>query len=348
MSDDRNELIRIANLLTLKKHDFSIPSLDEHSETFILDINSKIKNAFDSRALALPDFKLAGSILVFSDYGGEDKSSDFYTYTHFMTSFDFGRAAIQEIRKIKDKYKFETEIAYKNLASGRLARAVPDIMQVMNNCHGFIFTHIVDKRIYTLGSDNTEKSLLELHRICSAHGFDSWKPTVFEKVWRITNQVGYLMAVLGKDVHKVFWMTDQDSICSNPRQLDQLGTLYARYLHHYSKGKKFENIGFAKSFDRKIGAEDMNDLVSIADLYAGCLASMTTQHYRGEFLNISKNKTASVDIIKTLSFNGLGLSKFNVIHKKKGNLLECASVGFTPAEDFNMNLETIPIFYPQE
>jgi hypothetical protein len=47
-------------------------------------------------------------------------------------------------------------------------------------------------------------------------GLGGREPREVEKLLRIVHMVAYLIALLGVDGQKIFWMSDHDAICANP------------------------------------------------------------------------------------------------------------------------------------
>lgn len=307
---------------------FNIPSLDEGSTPFIFDINEKLKAAFLENEITLPNLSKFETIAIFSDYGGEDKTSKFTSYSYFVTSFEFVQILAQEFEKVRKLNDVKKEFAYKHLADGPVARSIPMILDLTGRCPGLIFTHLVDKKIHTLAENLDRDSLKKQHSFFKEHGIQHWEPAILEKALRILNHVTYLFALFGKDSSKTFWMTDHDSICSNELQTDILGQSYQRMLSHYSKNKKFERIGIARPFP------GLENLLSIPDLIAGCTASVATQHYSGQELALRNSKLPALDILKLMANRNAHIARFNVIHKIEDGELTCAGFRLDPGPGY--------------
>jgi hypothetical protein len=82
---------------------------------------------------------------------------------------------------------------------------------------GFLCTVAVDKRISTLFGPLDDPSVPGmLVKLLEDMGLGGREPREVEKLLRIVHMVAYLIALLGVDGQKIFWMSDHDAICANP------------------------------------------------------------------------------------------------------------------------------------
>ena len=71
-------------------------------------------------------------------------------------------------------------------------------------------------------------------------GLGEWKREVAERLLRLTHLAAFLTALLAHNGQKLFWMTDNDSICPNEDAHKQALTLVDRVLAVYGRpGVKF-------------------------------------------------------------------------------------------------------------
>jgi len=102
----------------------------------------------------LPDFSNDTKIAIMSDFGGEHQSALFYTYSFLFLAYDKVGPFEEKVKELRMKhglFEHYSEFAYKKLASGAKARALPEYLELIDRyIHGALITIAVDKRIQTV------------------------------------------------------------------------------------------------------------------------------------------------------------------------------------------------------
>jgi len=137
---------------------------------------------------------------------------------------------------------------------------------------GLIAVVIINKNISTLfepiENGEIENSIPKYHH--------RWKKTVFEKLLRIINFTSLFLSGLSRPYQNVIWISDEDEILPNDERLrdatNLFGLISSSYLNH--------TLGHFRWGTTKIDSRErmLEDLVSIADLVAGSLATVLSMH----------------------------------------------------------------------
>jgi hypothetical protein len=305
-----NGAIQFARQLAWKDPDIDLLRTDQEGYPTIARELQKIFHLHESAGrLALPDLRAYGndSVAVFSDYAGES-SGNYATYAALVCGFGYTDIFHQRMKAVREKHDLgKKEIAFKDFRMGPLRRALPDYLEALDNLPGFICTLAVDKRIPTLFGP-TEKSTRELlSSTLQAEGLGRWKPDVAEKMLRIVHFTAFLVALLAHDGQKVFWMTDNDSVCPNQEAHAQLLAAFQRVLSIYSRpGVTFPLIGGAMPFDPR--SVEMLDLLSAADVVAGSIEPCIPKQGRAPEGD-PQIKSGADDVLRWLAHDGIGLRK---------------------------------------
>lgn len=307
----KTRLIEFANQLTLKRPDLNL--LRDHPReeypvlTDSLEYLLKERNA--QRKLLLPN--LAGfnndAIGIFSDYSGEN-SGKYMTYSVVVCGYNFISAFSDKMRVIRERYGLaQKEIGFKSFGMGQVQASLKDFLAAADTLPGFLCTLAVDKRISTLFGPHDKPQHERLALILEEYGLGGRKPREVEKLLRIVHMSAFLTALLAHDGQKIFWMSDNDSVCANPDQHHSMLKLFERVLPIYARpGVDFPLLGGALPFQPR--SVEMNDLLSIADVYAGSIAQYLTKR---ESENAEKIvlKAGAEKVLCSLAGDGIGLKK---------------------------------------
>ena len=283
-SDYKEKLTDFANRLVLKQPDLNIlrghpkeefPILTECLEHLLRERDAK-------RKLVLPNLSVFNNnaVGIFSDYSGESSGS-YYTYSVLLCGFNFISVFNDKMKRIREQYKLGSkEIAYKHFGKGQILASLPDYLSAADTLPGFLCTVAVDKKIRTLFGPQDSSTSKRLAQILDDAGLGGRKPREVEKLLRIVHMTAFLIAVLATDGQKIFWMTDNDSICANPVQHDSMMQLLQRVLPIYVRpGTDFPILGGALPFQPR--SVEMNDLLSLPDVFAGAIAQYLSKRDAG-------------------------------------------------------------------
>jgi hypothetical protein len=328
------KLIEHANKLALKKPDLNLlrnHPMGEYSimaqalETLLQERNAK-------RLLVLPDLTAFSNdaLGVFSDYSGEDHSARYLTYSVLVCGYRYTGAFSDRMKRVRETYKLgDKEIAYKDFRMGQIQASLGDYLDAANWLPGFLCTMAIDKRIPTLFGPLNDPSVPDmLVKILVNMGLGGRKPREVEKLLRIVHMVAYLIALLGVDGQKIFWMSDHDATCANPKQHESMMAVLQRVLAIYSRpGVTYPLLGGALPF--KPRSVVMNDLLSLPDVVAGSIAQYLTKSVteRKEDLVL---KLGAGKVVTFLAGDGVGLKKavFLIRFNSEGKI-EFATMDFS-------------------
>lgn len=287
-----------------------IPSLYNSTKEnipFLSAINNYFKAEALKKSLLLPNLRgnQHKSIAIYSDYGGEHKESNYYTYSILVCGYDDRIAFPVTMKDIRKKFKIgDREIAFKKFDSVSLRNAIPHYLKAADNLViGLLFTLIVSKNVSTLFGKK-ESDTLELVKILQKNDLGKWRPKVAEKLLRITHLTAYLIGLLCEKDQKIFWMSDQDEIAPANSQNNVRMNLLQRILPIYTKNK-FNCFGGAVPFQQRSVAH--LDFLSLTDVVAGSIESYFTKSNAGGKKAFVKK--GADEVLSWLAHDGVSLKK---------------------------------------
>ena len=163
--------------------------------------------------LLLPDLSALHntSIGIFSDYGGESTGTKL-TYSILICAFgslDPFKLKMAELRSASNIGR--KEIAFKDFRMGQLRRMLPSYLRLVDGfISGLLFTMVVDKSIPSLFGPSTPEHFQKLTSELAGRGFGAMTPKVAEKLFRVVHMIAFLIALLGHQGQKIFWI-----LCKN-------------------------------------------------------------------------------------------------------------------------------------
>jgi hypothetical protein len=299
----------MANLAILKR--IPIPAIVDPDRTLhiIKYLERHLLELKSRQSLLLPDLiKDNGTIMIFSDYGGESSTSRYLTYSFLLAARDDMAFWFDESKRLRNIHNLDTpykEIAFKDLNYGPIGRCLGDWLRLADFVRGLLFTLVVSKRVVSTTGRQDKAVMRELSHTLSEVGLGVWKPPVAEKMIRIIHIVCYWISVLSVNGQKIFWMTDDDAITANEDKVEALGRLFASILTIYT-ANKYPVLGYAKPFSDSNKACNLNDLLSVPDLAAGAVESLfTIKRLKRE----PEVKEGTNTVLEWLAHQGIGLKK---------------------------------------
>lgn len=344
-SEQLRTLIELANNSAWKSPDLDVlkpgPGIEYNELVQILQ--DLMKKSHRRGKLILPDLTAHGNetVAVFSDYAGES-SGDHHTYSFLACGWNSCGAFLGKVAEIRKQFGMgEKEFAFKDFRMGQMQRALPEYLKAADMLlHGFLLTIVVDKRLMTVFGPNEKATLKQLVEVLETAGLGIWKPDSAEKLLRVVHAVAFLVALLARSGQKVFWMSDNDTICANEGLHRHALDLLARTVEVYSQGREFSEFGGAAPFkDRSLGHLD---LLSLADITASSVEHyLTLRNAAGG--NDFGVKAGSPSVLQWLAHDGLLLSKMNIVLRPGDNGgIETANIEFNLTEPPN-NIIEIPV-----
>ena len=333
LNSENFDPVLYANLLVLKSPPLPIPYNKANGglPTLIAHIDSLLTSAHKKRKLLLPNLhEHVKTVAVFSDYGGEHKGSQYYTYSYLFSAWDVLLNFFNEMIRIRTEYGLDNpykEIAYKSLNYGQLQRALPGILKSAEVIPGIIVTVAISKEVQHAMYAPTKENKAMLKGLLKAVGLEKLRPKVAEKALRIAHIGAYFTALLAKSGHNVVWMTDHDDIAFSQPVHSSIVDIFFSAIRHYSPSTVLKKQGYALPLDRdpKTG-HDLKDLLSLADLCAGAISSYFTTDTKD--MEPSVKETTNT-ILEWLCTQGLSLKNLMIkCESDEKNQLKCSLVSF--------------------
>lgn len=269
--------------------------------------------------LLLPDLSALGnsSIGIFSDYGGEDISSRYLTYSFLVCAFGSLGPFHEQMAALRARTKLgKKEIAFKDFRFGPLRRMLPDYVQLCDSyINGMLFTLVVDKTIPSLFGPSGPETTAHIAAALTQMGYEGVAKHVGEKMFRILHCIAYLVALLGHSGQKIFWMSDNDAIGETPARHQKLLETLGRVIPLYTT-KPFSFLGGARPFIPP--AFEYLDLLSSTDIAAGTIAQLvTSMEILGK--DAAQIKEGGDTVLRWLCNNSITLKKFVMTINRMAN-----------------------------
>lgn len=332
-------LIERARVVTLSSPDLNV--LRDENRAKLPGLAHFLEQGFKARdaegKLLLPNLSALANrtVGIFSDYGGEDTTSRFYTYSFLVCAFGSLDPFKQQMAALRAKSGIAgKEIAFKDFRWGPLRRMLPAYLRLCDGyISGLLFTLVVDKTIPSLFGPGDAETIGRLTDALKETGYGSVAPRVGEKLFRVLHCIAFLVALLGQSGQKIFWMTDHDAIGETLEQHSKLLDILNRVLPLYTS-KSFSFLGGARPFTPR--AFEYLDLLSVADIAAGTIAQILTSIETLGKEN-ARIKDGGDDVLRWLCHNSIVLKKFAMTVRRMPNgEIGCGPIDFearTPIAD---------------
>jgi hypothetical protein len=307
----KTRLTKFANQLALKRPDLNLLRGHPREEYPVLteSLEHLLKERDAQGKLVLPNLAAFNNdaVGIFSDYSGES-SGNYMTYSVLVCGYNFISAFSEKMKVIRQRYGLaEKEIGFKSFGTGQVQACLTDFLAAADTLPGFLCTVAVDKRIATLFGPHDKPQHEKLAQALEENGLGGRKPREVEKLLRIVHMSAFLAALLAHNGQKIFWMSDNDSICANPAQHHSMLELFERVLPIYARPEvHFPLLGGALPFQPR--SVEMNDLLSIADVYAGSVAQHLSKSDTQKKEEIVL-KAGAEKVMCSLAGDGIGLKK---------------------------------------
>jgi len=219
----------------------------------------------------LTDVRSGTELLIASDYAGDRHAYQSLSFLLLSLpgneKWDSNRAGFRR-KWLTDGRR----IAYNGLKKNYSHEweALPAFLDAADSIDGISITFLLNKNIQSVIADNARKNLKD----CLPE-FSGWKPEPFEKLFRITHFIGFLIAGLSRPDQNIWWLTDEDEIAVNQQRFETA----TRFLAGVSEGFLKHRLGslHCRTDACDDGSGNAKDLTSIPDLVAGALAEAWNQ-----------------------------------------------------------------------
>ena len=219
----------------------------------------------------LPDLRRGETIFIFSDYSGQQPSSDFYVYSFLFVDINHCHEWFKKINLVREGYLSDgRRMSFKNLKDRQRDKALHPFLNAANIIPGLVITFLVDKRISTLVGDNQvdlDNNLVQV--------FGVWKKAVLETLLKIMHFNCLMISGLSRENQDIYWVTDNDDFTSNDVLLNFSTNIFAHFINHYlSHNLRHIRFGPLKYTDD--GSRKLEDFCAIPDLVSGTLSEICT------------------------------------------------------------------------
>ena len=221
----------------------------------------------------LTDLHGSPTLIVVSDYSGQQPGSLFEVYSLLMTGIQ-SLAEWEHMRLgLRTRFQIGLErISFKGLNDNRKRSMLPYFLNLAGHIPGIVITIAVQRSIRSLFYERGLPDLKSPELSQYAH-FDAY---TFERLLRIVHFVSFYVAEFSRPNQDVLWFTDQDAIAPNDGRISELTQVWAKFLGHYSQ----HNLGHIRFGTTKNdnGSLQIEDLASIPDLVAGALGELLNKY----------------------------------------------------------------------
>ncbi|APX16600.1 hypothetical protein BWR17_12715 [Phaeobacter inhibens] len=306
-------------------------------------LENSLKGADARGTLMVPELRTHGNetVGIFADYGGEHRSSRYFTYSFLVFGWNHAHTVQDHFREIRAKHSVpeSREISYKKLSNGPVQRCLPDYLNVCDSVAGMLCTVAVHKEIKTVFGPPGKETEEFLVKTLEENGFGKRKPKVAEKLLRIIHLSAYLTAWLSHEGHKLFWLSDNDEIAPNPGKSLETVKLFQNVLQLYAE-HSFGMVGYATPQEMdKPGT--ILDFLSMADLAAGAIEGFLSREDKGLR---GQQKEEAQAVLHWLGRPGIGLKKHNLVLRPGAvGEIESAELVIKPEIPTNAVIVEIPI-----
>ena len=224
----------------------------------------------------LIDLSDGDTLLLFSDYSGEQPQSRFSCLTYFVTN-DVEALKWDEWRiHVRAKFNLsDRRIGYSRLNDKRRAAAAPTFVHLANQLRGFVVCVLIDKRITSF----FKPGVLNQAKKIGGESAEHWRPRAFERMARATQLAAFFAAGASSPGQRIIWITDEDELAPSVDRFAQVTSAFANALFRYAP-HRLGPVRFGTTATDS-GALELEDLAAIPDMFAGAITEIASAD--GEF-----------------------------------------------------------------
>jgi hypothetical protein len=225
------------------------------------------------KAAPLNSVRRGPTLFLGSDYGGEHKGAHFETLSFILIDLQYIWLWDELRTKLrKTLLPQRRRMAFKSLNDQARRRALVPFLRYANTLPGLLFTFALDQGAIDLlswrPSSNSDLPFGPL---------SNWRLSSLQKLSRVAQLGATLVAGMSAPGQNLIWISDDDNIVPNRQKLIEATRVVGRYidaiLPHMMGHLRF---GSAGTVDR--GDQQTEDLVALADLAAGAVSEILTEH----------------------------------------------------------------------
>ena len=224
----------------------------------------------------IPDFSHSSTLLIASDFTGEQKTSPFQCFTFVLSTAHAWHWWNHRRRELRRHFRLgRRRISYSKLRDTRKSAALFPFLFAANTIPGIAVTLLIDKRIQSMF---LLKGRLKPGEIAGMD-FSAWRPSVFERMMRATHFLALFVAATSSPGQNVIWISDEDEIAANADRLRQLthafGHIMSNLLPHTMGHLRVGTTGTTDS-----GELEMEDFAALPDLIGGAINESMSAYER--------------------------------------------------------------------
>jgi hypothetical protein len=230
-------------------------------------LNENFVRIDGSHKSSIPDFSNCESLLVGSDYSGEERDAPYTVYSFLFVCLESWGAWEPERLEIREKFLSDSRrMSFKKMNDSQRRRALSPLLDAANSLSGLSFSVAIDKKCKSLFSKSPPLDLSNPN----FRPYQKWKTAVLEKTFLVTHLIGFLLAGLAHQWQNVLWFTDEDSIAANDDRVRELTLLFGWISSLYlTFDLGHIRCGTSRCDD---GSRQIEDFLAIPDLIAGAIS----------------------------------------------------------------------------
>ncbi|HUT10416.1 MAG TPA: hypothetical protein VMY42_07965 [Thermoguttaceae bacterium] len=219
------------------------------------------------------DLRASPTLVVTSDYSGQQKGSTFETYAILIigsVGWHAWEAARVELRR---SFKVgRRRISFKGLGDSCKRRVLPCFLNAADQIPGLCVVLAVNRATPSLFCEEGAMDFSSPALLPYCH----YDARVFERLLRVIHFVSFFLAGLSRQGQNVLWYTDQDAIAANDERVVELTGLWAAVFQQYLQ----HNLRHIRCGTTRCdnGSLQIEDLASVPDLAAGAFSELLNSY----------------------------------------------------------------------
>ncbi|SRR5581483_8440178 len=234
---------------------------------------SNLIQQWDVQFNRLPDLREASDIFISSDYSGDHRGSLYRVISFLIADARSWKTWESERKTVRALHLLDgRRMSFKSLADRRRSIALRPFLQAASCLRGVCATFAIHRSVTSLFATQGKPNPIVAGFPLQA----KWSPNSFERVLRVVHLLSILIAGVSSPRQNVLWMTDNDDIVATLNHHNDTVRLLANISSHYLT----HTLGHLRvaTATSDTGDRQIEDLLSIPDLVAGCVAQLLTEY----------------------------------------------------------------------
>jgi hypothetical protein len=235
-------------------------------------INAKLGERNRQDPHFFPNFSASSALVAASDYSGEHQAGAYHVLSYVITSSD----ALAEWERYRQLLRSQHRLSGRRMAYAKLdkikSRALPGFLAAFGRVESIVCCVAINKKIGCLFDPAKRIDLKEW----GLESWSNWDTSTFERLLRVTHVAALLLAGLTSPWQNLIWITDEDAIASNAKQLEELIEQFTILMDRYLT-RRIGHIRCGTTANDG-GDLDIEDLAAVPDLVGGAFAELLTAY----------------------------------------------------------------------